>query len=370
MRLFLLISIIFSFSWSVYLSNKSCKECHKDIYNEYQRSYHSKGYFNDILHRYVSDKISTKKYDCATCHMPSASNIKNIINGTSRPKSNNITQKDAISCFFCHAIAYVKKSHKFNINVSAKQAEDYKPTMYGTLNNPDENDKHSSVNNPLYEKNVCLGCHSHKRNQNDLLIFQAINSSTNVKECIKCHMPKIPGGNENMNKRGRLTHHSHYFEGIHSYAMRKKAVKLNLKINLPNSIKITLKNKMSHPLIIQSSREMYLRAEIKRGNKIIWSNKKDKQAYFKYDYLRNGKPIVIPYTATSYSFANNLKAKKEKIFNYKTPKLNKGDKVIISFYMIIAKKDCIDDVGLKNSGLDKPILTNQLIKILKNTGKN
>ena len=60
----------------------------------------------------------------------------------------------------------------------------------------------------------------------------------------------------------------------------------------------------------------------------------------------------------------------KKIFNYKTPKLNKGDKVIISFYMIIAKKDCIDDVGLKNSGLDKPILTNQLIKILKNTGKN
>ncbi len=345
---------------AVYLSNKSCKECHKDIYNEYQYSYHSKGYFNDILHRKVADKISLKKYDCATCHMPASNNIKEIISGADRPNRQNVTDSDAISCFFCHEIAYVKEAHKFNINILTRQVEGYKPSLYGDLENPDENDKHSSLRNPLYDKNVCKGCHAHKRNENGLLIFKAMKKGENSKECIKCHMPYIPGGNENMNKRARTKHRSHFFPGIHSAEMREKSVDIKIDINKKDNIIVTLKNKMSHPLIIQAARVMFLRVVAKRGDRVIWSNKDDKSSYFKYEYLKGKKEIVIPYEATGYKWFNNLEGNSSKVYDYKIPGLKSGDKIIASFYMIIAKKECLDDIGLKDSNLDKALLAKRV----------
>ena len=365
MRIFLLIFISFSLSWSVYLSNKSCKECHRDIYNEYQRSYHSKGYFNDILHRHIADKISTKKYDCAICHMPAAQNLEALADGRERPNSNNIRQKDAISCFLCHEIAYIKKAHRYNHIILTKQTEGYKPSLYGELKNPDDNDKHSSLNNPLYKDNVCKGCHSHKRNKNDLLIFKAMDDKQSSKECIKCHMPYIQGGNENMNKRARLKHRSHFFYGVHNDEMRRKSISLKLNIKKRYHIIVTLKNKMAHPLIIQSAREMFLRVIVKRDGKIIWSNKKDQNAYFKYDYLKGNKKIIIPYDATSYKWYNNLGAKKSKRYDYFIKNIKKGDKITASFYMIVAKKECIDFIGLSESGLDKPLLTKKVTKPIK-----
>jgi hypothetical protein len=365
MRFFFFLSISFSLAWSVYLSNKSCKECHKDIYNEYQYSYHSKGYFNDILHRKIADKISIKKYDCASCHMPASTNLKAIIKGTARPNINNVRDKDAVSCFYCHEIAYVKKSHKFNKNILSRQISGYKPSLYGSLKNPDENDKHSSLNNPIYDKNVCKGCHSHKRNKNDLLIYQAMKSNESSKECIKCHMPYIRGGDENINRRFRTKHRSHYFYGIHDSNMRKKSIDITLDFNINHHIIVRIKNKMGHPLIIQAAREMFVRVLVKRKNRIIWSNKKDKNSYFKYDYLKDKKDIVIPYNATSYKWFNNLQAKQSKVYDYKIDKLKRGDKISVSFYMIIAKKECIDDIGLARSGLDKPLLVKKIVKLYK-----
>lgn len=361
----MIIIVLYSFLNAVYLSNKSCKECHKDIYNEYQRSYHSKGYFNDILHRRIADKISIKKYDCATCHMPASDNLNALIKGETRPNESNTREKDAISCFYCHEIAYVKQSHKFNKNIITKQIDGYKPSLYGSLKNPDENDKHSSLNNPLYDKNVCKGCHSHKRNKNDLLIYKAMNSNQNSKECIKCHMPYASGGNENMNKKARLKHRSHNFFGVHSDDMRKKSVDLKLNIKKKHHIIVTLKNKMSHPLIIQSAREMFLRVLVKRRGKVIWSNKSDKYSYFRYDYLKGKKKIIIPYNATGYKWFNNLAAKSKKVYDYKIKDLKKGDIITASFYIIIAKKECIDHVGLAESSLDKPLLAKNVTKRIK-----
>ena len=73
----LILSILTSLLSAKYLTNESCKECHEDIYYEYQSSYHSKTYFNDELHRKVANKVSTTSYDCAVCHMPGANNQKN-----------------------------------------------------------------------------------------------------------------------------------------------------------------------------------------------------------------------------------------------------------------------------------------------------
>ena len=364
MKLFYFLALLSSILYAKYLTNESCKECHEDIYYEYQSSYHSKTYFNDELHRKVADKASKKTYDCVPCHMPAATNLQELIIGKERPSKLYKEESDAISCIYCHQIAYVKKSHAHNINVRAKQAEGYKPNMYGTLENPDDSDKHAMLNNPIYDKNVCLGCHSHKRNSHDVLIFQAIKENQNSTECIKCHMPLVNGAPEKTNKRGRTEHHSHTFAGIHNLEMLEKSVDITAK-NTKNSIVITLTNKMPHPLIIQAARLKYLDIELIRDGKIIWRNFKnspteDKQGAFHIEFLNDqNQTVIIPSFATKRGFVNNLKAKETKILKYTTPSIQKGDTIKIAMYVILAKPNCTKVLNLEDKSLLKPTLMKQ-----------
>jgi len=360
-KIFFILSSVFLLLSAKYLTNKDCNECHESIYNEYQSSYHSKTFFNDELHRKVALKASDKIYDCAACHMPAADNLKQLISGDAKPDKNNKTHTDGISCFFCHQIAFVKKAHEKNEIMLARQAEGYKPTLYGSLDNPEESDKHTMTHSPIYQKYACTGCHSHKRNSHDVVIFDATMGKNDSTECIKCHMPSVDGKVEDMNKKNRKTHHSHKFLGIHSKEMREKSVDINISTS-QNSLNITLTNKMSHPLIVQPARIKYLQITIKRDKEVIWQNFKtspteDKQGSFYIDFEdKNKKLVKIPAFAYKMSYQNNLMAKESKILKYKTPKLQAGDKVEVRLYVILAKQSCADAIDLKDLDLIKPIL--------------
>ncbi len=358
---FLLISL--TLYASKYLDNRSCSECHDTIYQEFQSSAHSKTYFNDELHRKIADHVSKEKYECAYCHMPMANNLKDLIDGKARVDKNNKTHSDAISCYFCHTIAYVKKSHRFNLNHQTRQAKNYKPTLFGTLKNPDDCDKHSSVSNPIYTKLVCIGCHSHKLNENNVTIFRAMDKNQDSRECIKCHMPKVDGGGDKINKKARLSHASHKFLGIRDKVFRKKGIDLNATFK-DKKLLITLTNKMAHPLIIQPARAKFLKIQLFRDNKVIWKNyqkdpSEDKKAYFASTFKRDGKKIVIPATATSGTF-NNIAAHKSKNLEYNIDLLQKGDSVKIEFFVQLAKSDCSKVIDLE----DKSFMEPKLIKSL------
>jgi len=366
MRSVLLIGILFSLLSAKYLTNESCKECHEDIYYEYQTSFHSKTYFNDELHRKVADKVSTKTYDCAVCHMPGAKNIKELVNGEARPSKLYDEQKDAISCFYCHQIGYVQKAHARNINYLSKKPKGYKPSMFGSLEDVDDSDKHEMLHNPIYKQNVCLGCHSHKRNSHDVLIFEAIQENQDSTECIKCHMPYVNGGVEKTNKRGRTEHRSHAFEGIHSTEMIKESVDISLQTK-DNVVEVTLTNKMPHPLIIQASRLKYLELTLRRGSQIIWKNFKvspleDKQGAFVTQFVDDkNESVSIPAFAYKRGFVNNLAPKETKILHYNVGEIQKGDVIEASFYVVLVKPSCSSVLDLKDKSLTKPTLMKHII---------
>ncbi len=371
-RFCLLISLLLSsflFGKNSYLDNYSCNECHEKIYEEYQSSSHSKGYFNDELHTRIADRVDKKKYECALCHMPMANNLKELIEGRARPNKNNKTHTDAISCFFCHTIAYVKKAHKYNLNIKARQAENYKPTLYGRLVNPEDSDKHSSTNNPIYAKNVCIGCHSHKLNDNNVTIFRAVKRGQDSLKCIECHMPKVAGGAEKMDKRSRNKHVSHKFLGIHNKKFRAKGVDINISLTT-DSISVRLSNKMGHPLIIQPSRVKYLEVKVIRGGKEIWKNykndpKDDKKVFFEYRfYDKRGERTTIP--SNSYSSKmTNLDANRDKVVTYRGISLRKGDIVKATMFVKFAKRDCLSVVDLKDEQFKKRFILKESIKIFK-----
>jgi hypothetical protein len=367
MKFFPILLLIVSLVSAKYLTNESCSECHEKIYDEFQSSAHSKTYFSDELHRKVADAVSQKIYDCAPCHMPMANNLKDLISGKARPDIHNITHTDAISCFFCHTIASVKKSHKYQQNIQARQAEGFKPTLFGGLTRADQTDKHSSVKSPIYNKNACKGCHTFKLNDYNVTIFRAISDEQDSVECIKCHMPKIKGGNEKMNKKARTHHVSHKFLGIHDKEFRKKGMDINISYN-DTKLDVSLTNKTIHPLIIQAARAKFLKIHITRDGKLIWQNYKnnpteDKQGYFAYSFSKNGKKIIIPATATE-GHVNNIEANSTKVLTYKVPKLQSEDSIAVSFYVQLAKDDCIKAIDINDTNLTKPLLIKEVKKSL------
>ena len=362
LRLFSLFFLLFISSLQAkdkYLDNHSCNECHEKIYEEYQSSMHSKSYFDDELHRKIANAADKDKYACASCHMPMANNLKALISGESRPDKSNKTHTDAVSCYFCHTIAYVKTAHKFNINTKARQAENYKPTLYGRLDNPDDNDKHSSASNPVYAKKVCMGCHSHKLNDNNVTIFKAMGTKQDSIGCIDCHMPEVSGGAEKMDKRARGQHASHMFLGIHDKEFRKTGIDINISTE-KKQILVTLTNKMEHPLIIQPARAKFLKIEVHRKEKVIWQNYKkepseDQQGYFAYSFKKEGEKVIIPAHATE-GRVYNLNAKETKILQYTIPSLEQGDRITVYLYVQLAKSDCLGVIDLEDKSLIKPIL--------------
>jgi len=331
------------------MDNHACNECHEKIYEEYQSSAHAKGYFEGTLHRKIANKVSTKKYECASCHMPMADNIDALISGEARPDSTNKTHTDAVSCYFCHTIAYVKNAHNANINTKAKQAKNYKPTLYGRLVNPDDSDKHSSSSNPVYAKKVCMGCHSHKLNGNNVTIFRAMDKKQDSLGCIKCHMPKLSGGPEKIDKKTRGEHVSHKFLGIHDVEFRKTGVDINISTE-NEKLTVTLTNKMEHPLIVQPARAKYLKIEVRRDTKVIWQNyekdpSEDTQGYFAYAFKQEGEKVIIPAHATQGE-VHNLEAKKRKDLVYNIPALQKSDTIRVALYVELAKSDCIKVIDI------------------------
>jgi len=347
-----------------YLDNHSCHECHEKIYDEFQTSFHSKGYFNDTLHHKIADKVSTKEYACATCHMPMADNLKDLITGKARPDKTNKTHTDAVSCYFCHTIAYVKTAHKFNVNTKARQAKNYKPTLYGRLTDPDESDKHSSTSNPIYAKKVCMGCHSHKLNDNNVTIFRAMDSKQDSESCIECHMPEVSGGAEKIDKKARGRHASHKFLGIHDVEFRKKGIDIVIEAE-DKSLTITLENKMTHPLIIQPARVKFLKIEVSRAGEIVWKNynkspNEDAQGYFAYAFKDGSKRVIIPAHATTGT-TNNIEAKEIKILKYDTIEFKKGDEIKVGLYVKLAKRDCSNVIDLKDSNLTESSLIKEIL---------
>jgi len=353
------------FSQDKYLDNHSCNECHEKIYEEYQSSAHSKSYFTDELHQKIADKVSTKKYECAICHTPMANNLKDLVEGTARPDKNNKTHTDAISCYFCHTIAYVKKSHKHNINIKARQAKNYKPTLYGRLIKPDDSDNHSSSGNPVYGKKVCIGCHSHKLNDNNVTIFRAMKDKDDSLSCIKCHMPELEGGAEKMDKRARGHHASHKFLGIRDKEFRATGMDIDISVE-DKILNIRLKNRTTHPLIVQPAREKFLEITISREDRVIWRNYKkhpreDTQGYFAYNFKNGDKKVIIPANSTSSTF-NNLDANESRVLKYPISSIQKGDKITVKLFVKLAKDECMSVVDI-DSELNRAMLIKSIEKI-------
>ncbi len=226
-----------------FMDSKTCGECHKEIYNQWNSSSHHLASFNNQFYRksieYMQDTIGTQPSKwCAGCHDHAV-----FFNGRfDKPIKEQIDTPEAhagLACTSCHAITHVEGTMGnggFTIEYPALHElmttkNKYVKTMIDFMTYLDPEPHRRTFMKPFMTKQAsqfCSSCHkvhldvpvnSYRwfRGFNDYDNWQASGFGEGArsfyyppkgKTCAECHMPLVPS-QEAGNRDGQI--HSHRF---------------------------------------------------------------------------------------------------------------------------------------------------------------
>jgi len=334
MRILLILSTFLIFLNGIDL--KSCKACHPIIYSEFEDSMHNKSSIqDDKIHKAVWKKhpLSAKgEYKCAKCHSP---NIK---------MENTQHGVNGITCITCHSIKSIKEHVESNENVyetkdkllySAQKGKENQKVIYkiesswfGLVKRVKGSPYHDIDyrNKIFYTGEVCMGCHSHKKNSKGLDVCRTDSKGAKSKKsnCITCHMPKIKGSATTIRISDK--HAFHGFAGLfNSPKLLSKYINLDYKIS-DRGFKISIENKAPHNLLLHPLRVLKLKTTIYRNGKKIQLKE--------YNFKRvigtsKNKKASMPWLADAIIKDSTIKADETRVISFNT-KLQKGDEVEVS----------------------------------------
>ncbi|MEA3227862.1 MAG: multiheme c-type cytochrome [Campylobacterota bacterium] len=342
-----------------YAPSEDCKDCHTQIYNEFSGSMHSQSTpQRDPIHKAVWDRhpqnLKKERYGCGKCHTPTADNLNDMKTKGKKapPMMDNPTHQAGISCAYCHRIKDIKLHKKSNINIMTTTEKNYFATRQKHIESP----YHGIVtdgNEHMQNGNVCIGCHSHKKNKHSLNVCSTnIDNEMDGSNCVSCHMPKVKGSVSIMNET--KTHTFHGFAGAHSNShMLQQYVDITIDKKLKD-FSININNKTSHALLLHPLRTAVLKVSVIRGQYI----QKFKDEIFVRVIGHNGKP-AMPWVASTTLRDTMIQGRENRVINYDY-KLQKGDKVdiVLGWYLVNPK-------ALKELGLENEAVATQFIEFKK-----
>jgi len=313
------------------LENTTCKSCHPVIFEEYQKSIHSKAsIYKDVVHKAVWDKHPAKakgNYKCAKCHTPSD---HDVMNGKSKLADNEIQRTEPISCQQCHKIESVEKHAKVNKNILTT-----KPKTFFSADKELKGTKvvfkeESSFFGMFTKKSGC--CHSHKQNSKGFAVCDLeVKQGDSKESCVSCHLPQVQGSLANQKESAT---HAFHGQSIHNTTpeLLSKYIKLSLDKNA-NGFNVNIKNEATHTLFPQPLRLNQLKVSIERDGKIIDL----KIESFARVIGTDGKPSM-PWLADAIISDTSIKALETRTVKYDDV-LKEGDTVVVKFgYYVVNPK--------------------------------
>jgi len=350
---YILFSLLLSLSLNAndktrdYSSSEDCKDCHTQIYNEFSGSMHTHSTpQKDPIHKAVWDRhpqnLKANRYGCGKCHTPTADNLNDMKTKGKKapPMMDNATHQAGISCAYCHRIEGIELHKKSNTNIMADKEKNF----FGTRTTHIDSPYHGITtegNTHIKNGNVCIGCHSHKRNKHGLNVCSTnIDNEMDGSNCVSCHMPKVKGTVSIMNETP--THTYHGFAGAHSDSdMLTQYVDITMKKDNSKFI-VNINNKISHALLLHPLRTAVLKVSVTRGQYI----QKMKDEIFVRVIGHNGKP-AMPWVASTTLRDTMIQGKENRTIHYDY-KLKKGDKVdiVLGWYLVNSK--ALKELGLEN----------------------
>ena len=233
---------------------ESCKECHKQHFDQWKRSYHAQSLITIIggMKKFIEEvekekgRFPNKKelLGCFDCHAP-----------TLRFASEKFTQQVArmvvegkkeelaefrVECSYCHTVQVTGKTGK---NV-----------YYGPIENPEVTTHESKYAPEIADSEMCRSCHQSFYKLLEVYCSTVYESwrgtqTSRDKECQFCHMKAYDGTAAEMDEPIQRVVHDHTFPGGHFPSILQEAVKLNLtarKASPKVTFTVSIKNLAGH----------------------------------------------------------------------------------------------------------------------------
>lgn len=256
------------------------------------------------------------------------------------PDADNATHQAGISCAYCHRIQSIEHHTASNVNVISKEPKQY----FGTLKEHVESPFHGIVtegNEHMKNGNVCIGCHSHKRNKWGLNVCSTnIANEMDGANCVSCHMPKVKGSVSTLHETEQ--HAFHGFAGAHFHSeMLEKYIDLSLLRNIDNFV-VNIDNRTSHALLLHPMRTAVLKVAVKRGDAVTPM----KEEVFVRVIGKNGKP-AMPWAADTTLKDTMIKANEKRSVTYGFS-LQKGDSVEVTLGYYLVNPKAVKSLKLEN----------------------
>lgn len=319
-----------------FAKSEDCKACHEGIYEEYYGSMHANSTpQKDPIHNAVwashPQNLKQERYGCGKCHTPMADNLDKMLTKGKKalPDANNSTHQGGIGCAYCHRIESIKlHATPSNTNIISKESKNY----FGTLKEHVDSPYHGIVtegNEHMKNGNVCIGCHSHKRNKWGLNVCSTnIDNEMDGTNCVSCHMPKVQGSVSEF--KDTKVHAFHGFAGTHFHSeMLEQYVELKVQKS-DEDFTVLIDNKTSHALLLHPLRLAVLKVSVTRAGKTTAL----KEERFERVIGKNGKP-AMPWKADITLKDTMIQAKEKRHIKYEY-RIEKGDRIelVLGYYLV------------------------------------
>ncbi len=333
-----------------HLSAEACRECHQEIYQQWQSSMHANStaikdpihgaFYNALVgsphEEDMKHKASGKYPVCLKCHAPNAAR-------DTKTKLDAIpAYNEGVNCLTCHMIKGYKgvlpkaEGEKMKLGVDAYEMSDVLQGPSGKVftqmpiaTPPPESGLAVPSFHPfpmesntaiLRTSEVCLGCHEQRNNPNGVPLcntgseFRAAGSFN----CQQCHMPVNKG------------YADHSMMGGHSGAMLERGVILTLDAKKQDdniNATVTLKNMLPHKMPTGAPfRNMYVKlAAYNALGQPLWQNfkkhpiKDDPKSMFMLKLLDDNNKPAPPPKATKQGKDTRLEPRETRSIEYSLP---------------------------------------------------
>ncbi len=354
-----------------YVKSSVCKGCHPTIYAEYYDSAHRKAsIYEDELHKAVWDKHpdkEKKQYTCAKCHTPTDTKLMEALenNEEAMPQKSEVQTQEAVSCAYCHKIQDIEEHTNSNKNIMSlkeklffsadeknrdikkkeyKDKESYMGMVKEKTGSPFHTINYSNKN--FYTGKMCMGCHSHLKNDNDVDVCRIDKDAAKDEEtsCISCHMPKVKGTATSIKLTKKHTYHG-FASTSKNNSMLAKYVKVKSK-KTKEGFRVSIKNEASHNLFLHPMRLAKLEVKVLRENGAVFT----KTEHFARVLGKDNKP-TLPWLADSVIHNSMIKANERRVLNYDfTVKDDDVIEVIFGYYRVNPKMVDVFKVNPKKYG--------------------
>jgi len=210
------------YEYSDFEKPEACYSCHVDIYMQWKQAMMSQAYthhWDEIEYFDLAVPHAEKDPDmkpvvdgCNGCHAPLAFLAGDLT--PPRPAEGS-RANESVSCDLCHTIVGYEGETPFNYSYRVDPGK----TKYGTKPGQ-ESPHHDTQQMDLYgQTEYCANCHNEKSPfgvwvKSTQIEWQDGPYGENNVPCMDCHMPKAPGRNAKMAKKGMVA--QHLFHGAHA----------------------------------------------------------------------------------------------------------------------------------------------------------